>query len=89
MQDKPEFKTVVFDEKGSLDSDLITAETVEVVKGIAAEHPDLGAVLLECSMLPPYAKAVQDAVDLPVYDFVTMIDYLQSATAPERPRGRR
>ena len=88
MQDKPEFKTAVFDEKGTLDSDLITAETVEVVRSVAAEHPDLGAVLLECSMLPPYAKAVQDALDLPVYDFVTMIDYLQSAMERERPRGR-
>lgn len=87
MQDKPEFKTAVFDEKGTLDSDLITAETVEVVSQIKAEHPDLGAVILECSMLPPYAKAVQDAVGLPVYDFVTMIDYLQSATHQKRYQG--
>ena len=28
--------------------------------------------------LPPYAKAVQDAVNLPVYDFISMIDYMES-----------
>jgi len=83
MQDKPEFKSAVFDEKGTLDSDLITAETVAVVKEVKAEHPDLGAVLLECSMLPPYAKAVQDATGVPVYDFVTMIDYLEAAAGRE------
>ena len=83
MQDKPEFRSAVFDEKGTLDSDLITAETVAVVKEVKAEHPDLGAVLLECSMLPPYAKAVQDATGVPVYDFVTMIDYLEAAAGRE------
>jgi len=88
MQDKPEFKTAVFDEKGTLDSDLITAETTDVVRGVLEEHPDLGAVLLECSMLPPYAKAVQDATGVPVYDFVTMIDYLESAAGGERRSAR-
>jgi hypothetical protein len=86
MQDKPEFKTAVFDEKGTIDSDLVTAETIEVAESIRAKHPDLGAILLECSMLPPYARAVQDALGIPVYDFVTMIDYLEAATHRAQPR---
>jgi hypothetical protein len=80
MQAEPEFKTAVFGEKGTLDSDAITEETVAVAKQMVQEHPDLGAIILECSMLPPYAKAVQEATGLPVFDFVTMIDYLQSGT---------
>jgi hypothetical protein len=87
MQDEPEFRTSVFDEKGTLDSDLVTEETVAVVKNTIAKYPEVGAVLLECSMLPPYAKAVQDAVGLPVYDFVTMIDYLHSGTHQKRHSG--
>src|SRR5690349_23463818 len=35
--------------------------------------PSIAAVVLECSMLPPYAKAVQEAVQLPVFDFITLI----------------
>jgi hypothetical protein len=80
MQDEPEFKTAVFDEKGTLDSDLITQEAVRMAESMVAEHPDMGAILLECSMLPPYAKAVQDAVGLPVYDFISAIDYLAAGT---------
>jgi hypothetical protein len=54
---------------------------------VLAEYPDLGAVVLECSMLPPYARAIQQAVGLPIYDFVTMIDYLQAATHRRRYSG--
>ena len=35
-------------------------------------------ILLECSNLPPYAAAVQAAVGLPVYDFVTMLHHVRA-----------
>ncbi len=80
MQSEPEFEAAVFEEKGTLDSDAITGETVGVAKKMVEEHPDMGAIVLECSMLPPYAKAVQEAAGVPVFDFITMIDYMQSGT---------
>lgn len=87
LQDMPEFRTAVLDEKGSLNADLIEEEVVGVSRRVKEEHRDLGAILLECSMLPPYARAVQDAVALPVFDFVTMIDYLYSAAHQKRYEG--
>lgn len=80
MEDEPHFKTAILEEAGDLDSDLIEAETVAIAKGMVREHPDMGAIVLECSMLPPYAKAVQDATGLPVFDFITMIDYAHQGT---------
>lgn len=87
LQDRPEFKTAVFDEKGSIDAELVEGEVVALCRQIKDEHRSLGAILLECSMLPPYAKAVQDAVGLPVFDFVTMIDYLYAATHRQKYEG--
>lgn len=84
LQDRPEFKTAIFDEKGTIDTDLVSGEVVEVAREMVEEHPDTGAFVLECSMLPPYSKAIQDATDLPVYDFITMIDLVESATRPKR-----
>ena len=42
------------------------------------DHPEIGALLLECSDMPPYAKQIQDATGLPVWDFVTLIDWIHS-----------
>lgn len=80
LQDQPEFRSAVFDEKGTLDAARVEAEVVAVAQDIAREHPGLGAILLECSMLPPYASAVQQATGVPVFDFVTMIDQFHKAT---------
>lgn len=80
MEDQPHFKQAILEEGGELDSDLIEAETVACGKELAARYPDMGAIVLECSMLPPYAKAVQDATGLPVFDFITMIDYFHEGS---------
>lgn len=84
MQDEPEFRSAILEAKGTLDTDLITAETVAMAKSIQEEHPDLGAIVLECSLLPPYAGAVQAATGVPVFDFISVIDFMQAGT---RPRG--
>jgi hypothetical protein len=79
MQDEPVFGSSVTGSCAQLDPDVIEAEVVGVAKRMLRERPELGAILIECSMLPPYAKAVQDATGLPVFDFLTMIDYQQQA----------
>ena len=57
MQDQPEFGSATRESTGTLDSDLVSEETVGVARRMVDGCPDMGAVLLECSMLPPYAKA--------------------------------
>lgn len=52
---------------------------VELAKQLIKEHPDVGALLLECTLFPTHARAVQEAVRLPVFDFSTLIDWVYSA----------
>ncbi|HIH78103.1 MAG TPA: hypothetical protein HA341_04165 [Halobacteria archaeon] len=51
------------------------------------DEPTIKAILLECSDLPPYGRAVQEAVALPVFDFVTMINYVYSGLVKKRYEG--
>lgn len=76
MEVKPAFKTGILDCIGELDDDGIREATVDVALELQAKHDDLGAILLECSDLPPYAHAVQAATSLPVFDFISMINYV-------------
>ena len=51
-----------------LDERRVEAEVVDAGRRLAAAHPDLGAVVVECTNMPPYSRALRDALRLPVYD---------------------
>ena len=87
MQDEEEFFAAIMEPKGTMDTDLITGEVVTTAESMMAEHPHLGAIVLECSLLPVYAGAVQQATGLPVFDFITLIDFLQSGTQQKSYHG--
>jgi Asp/Glu/hydantoin racemase len=46
--------------------------------------PTLGAVVLECTNFAPHAAAIRDVLDLPVYDIVTLVTWLQAGLRPRR-----
>ncbi|EJT02063.1 aspartate/glutamate racemase family protein [Rhizobium sp. CCGE 510] len=73
------FRGPILDETDTLDSDAIEAEVVKTAEALCEEHPEIGAILLECSNLPPYAHAVQARTGRPVFDFLTMTDYVRAA----------
>lgn len=73
LEDKPAFKAAIHDQVGSLDFQAVRGEVVETALALQADHPETGAILLECTDLPPYAEAVQHATGLPVYDITSLI----------------
>lgn len=76
LEDKPAFRGPILDEIGPLNPQKIEIEIIEVATYLQKNNPDLGAILLECSNLPPYAHAVQRVTGLPVFDFTTLINYM-------------
>ncbi|OWT55719.1 aspartate/glutamate racemase family protein [Candidimonas nitroreducens] len=87
MKAKKEFREAILEEKGTLDSSVIEQEAVAVAMDLVHGHPDIGAILLECSDLPPYAHAIQARTRLPVFDFVTMIRYVGSSLRHQKYSG--
>ncbi len=87
LENALEFKSAVLEEKGSLDSDIIETEVVEAVRSLTSKEPRVRAVLLECSVLPPYAGAVYRETGLPVFDYLTMINYVFTALVKKKYIG--
>ncbi|MGX8009911.1 aspartate/glutamate racemase family protein [Mesorhizobium sp. ORM8.1] len=81
MEDRTEFREAILEERGTLDSAAIEREVTEVARALVEQNADVRSILLECSDLPPYAHAIQAATGRPVFDFITMIDYVQQSTA--------
>jgi len=77
-RDLPGFRGVM-ECNGRLDSARLERELVDLARGFVADNPDLGALLLQCSDLPPYGFAIQRAVNLPVFDMTTLIRWVYEA----------
>jgi len=87
MQDSPSFYSSVFEENGVIDTEKVEAEVVAAARRLIDSHPNITLLLLECSLLPPYSAAVQKATGLPVFDYITMIDYVYSAVVKRKFSG--
>jgi hypothetical protein len=89
MQDKEYYRKVFIEEAVSdwFDSEKVERELVSTAKEMLKEDPSVRLILLESSVFPPYGVAIQKAVDLPVFDFVTMINYVYSAVIKKKYNG--
>jgi len=56
---------------------------VECALRLVARHPEVGAIVMECTNMPPYRKAVIEATGLPVYDALTLAEWFWQGL----PRG--
>ncbi len=86
LEHGPAFKAAIHDQVGTLDFDAIEAEVVAAAMDIVRTEGDIGAILFECTDLPPYAHAVQQATGLPVFDITTLISFAMAAVE-RRPFG--
>jgi Asp/Glu/hydantoin racemase len=57
---------------------------VVTARRLIDENPPIGAIVLECANMAPYAKAVQEAVKLPVFDITTLVNYIYQTIFRER-----
>ncbi len=77
----------ILEGRGEFDNGLVEAEVVKKAMEIIAEDENVGAILLECSDMPPYAYAVQAATKLPVFDFTTLIRWMYTSVCQTPYRG--
>lgn len=80
------FRVLIRAEKDDMDIGLAEADVVAAGRDLVARHPEVGAIVLECTNMPPYAAALAEAVGRPVYDVYSMITWFHAGLRPRRFR---
>ena len=78
------FRVLIKAEQDDMDVDLARADILDAGRALVAAHPEVGAVVLECTNMPPYAADLAAEIGLPVYDIYSMICWFQAGLRPRR-----
>ena len=78
------FRVLVRQDKLDLDPVAAEQDIIDAGRALVAKHPEVGAIVLECTNMPPYAAALQAALGLPVHDVVSLASYLFAGLRPRR-----
>ena len=59
-------------------------DVLEAGEALVAKAPDIGAIVLECTNMAPYARALVGHVGLPVFDILSLLDWWHRSLHPPR-----
>ena len=84
LEGSSEFREVMMEGRRiELDVERLRSQVLAAVEPLAAE-PALGALVLECTDVVPYASDLQRRLGVPVFDIVTLTNYVY-ASLTRRP----
>ncbi len=79
-----EFTRVLLDNELELDVGLARQDNVDAARSLTAANPEVGAIVLECTNMIPYAADIREATGLPVFSIETFVRWFQASLVPRR-----
>jgi len=77
-----EFSRVIINDEERLDAAAAEQDIFDAGDALLVAHPDTGAVLLECTNMVPYARALSERLRLPVFSIYSFVTWFHSGLAP-------
>lgn len=77
-----EFATQILGDQMTLDVAKARAENVAAACELVARRPEVGALVLECTNMIPYAADIRAATGLPVFSIYSFVVWFQSGLSP-------
>jgi len=79
LETKEEFTSFTVENREQVDTDKCRRELCESAKDLVDNNPDIKAVVLECTNMPPYTNDIKATIGLPVFDIINLADFMYKA----------
>src|SRR5439155_6800181 len=77
-----EFSRVMINDEERLDVAAAERDILATGEALVATHDGIGAVLLECTNMVPYARALSQRLRVPVFSIYSFVSWFQSGLIP-------
>jgi len=77
-----EFTRVMINDEERLDVAAAEHDILAAGDTLVTTHSDVGAILLECTNMVPYARALSERLRLPVFSIYTFVSWFQAGLVP-------
>ena len=72
----------MLNDEDRLDAAAAERDILDAGDELIARHPETGAVLLECTNMTPYARALSERLRLPVFSIYSFVTWFHAGLAP-------
>jgi Asp/Glu/hydantoin racemase len=88
LETEKEFTRVLLGDELELDVEAAREEHIRIARRLIGDYPDVGAIVLECTNMPPYTADIQRATGRAVFDIISLVRLAHEAlvaSLPPRP----
>ena len=79
-----EFSRVILDDLETMDVAAARMDLLDAARRLVDRNPDIGAIVLECTNMSPFARDIQGAAGVPVATPYGFVCWFQSLIEPQR-----
>lgn len=79
-----EFYRVIINDEDRLDVPRAAEDILRAGRALCEAHPNIGAIVLECTNMGPYTSHLSAALGIPVYDFYSFVSWFHTGLSPRR-----
>jgi len=79
-----EFASGILDDRVQLDFTQCRTDNLNAAKHLMETNADIGAIVLECTNMVPYAADIRKLTGVPVYSIYTFVSWFQAGLMPQR-----
>lgn len=78
-----EFTTRILGDHPEIDFEACRQDMLHAAARLMSDHQDVGAIVLECTNMTPYAADIRKVTGLPVYSIYTLANWFHQSLLPD------